>query len=345
MIVLLQGIPDYVFSSALSEFYFSTDAASARFRLTKGSEVILDENYVPDGNGQIVVYDLQRLIEPYLRTNLKETFSYTITDAFGSTQSGSFAAQYCAADVPMPASQFVQKYFLSTLMGQKNTSMGRKEFVHLVTDAAVDVVAYATYWSESDGLSSSEQTLASVSELGKVVTVDVSPNLLESTDKMLVSYVVMADARRMSFKVDNDCPDVAPSLVFTNSFGCQETFYCTGTQELDPQFTRSASLIGGKYRNYLIEENRVFSANTGFMPPEMAQWADELFRSREIYLMVDNIPGKEVTITESDSKRSNDYDAMPYFTFKYRYAQRNHNIIHLPRAGRVFDYTFDDTFE
>ena len=73
MIVILQGIPDYVFSSALSEFYFSTDAASASFRLTKGSEVILEENYVPDGNGQIVVYDLQRLIEPYLRTNLKET--------------------------------------------------------------------------------------------------------------------------------------------------------------------------------------------------------------------------------------------------------------------------------
>ena len=345
MIVILQGIPDYVFSSALSEFYFTTDAASATFRLTMGSEVILEENYVPDGNGQIVVYDLQRLIEPYLRTNLKETLSYSITDAFGNTQSGSFVAQYCAADVSMPASQFVEKYFLSTLMGEKTTSMGRKEIVHLVTGTAVDVVAYATYWSESDGVSSSETTVASVTELNKVVTVNVSPELLESTDKMLVSYVVMAGTRKMIFKVDNDCPDVAPSLVFTNSFGCQETFYCTGTQELDPQFTRSASLIGGKYRNYLIEENRVFSANTGVMPPEMAQWADELFRSREIYLMVDNIPEKEVTITESDSKRSNDYDAMPYFTFKYRYAQRNHNIIHFPRAGRVFDYTFDNTFE
>ena len=133
--------------------------------------------------------------------------------------------------------------------------------------------------------------------------------------------------------------------MFTNSFGCQETFYCTGTHEVDPQFSRSASLIGGKYRNYLIEENRVFSANTGILNVPMSMWADELFRSREVYLFEDNIPGKEITITESDSKRTNDYDAMYIYTFKYRYAQRNHNILHLPKAGRIFDFTFDNTFE
>lgn len=345
MTILLQGIPDYVFSSALGEFYFTTDASSANFCLMKDGEVILDEDYVPDEIGQIVVYDLQRLIEPYLLANLVETFTYTIKDRGGSTKSGSFTAQYCTADVPLSASQFNQKYFLSTLMGDKVTAMGRKEFVHLVTASEVAVVAYKTYWSDSDGLTSGETTVETVTDLNKVVTIDVSPDLFASQGKQLVSYIIMAGERKMSFKVDGNCPDVSPSLVFTNSFGCQETFYCAGTQELAPLFTRSASLVGGMYRNYLIEENRVFSANTGVMPQEMAQWADELFRSREIYLMVDNVPGKEITITDSDSKRTNDYDAMPYFTFKYRYAQRNHNIIHLPRAGRVFDYTFDDTFE
>ena len=133
--------------------------------------------------------------------------------------------------------------------------------------------------------------------------------------------------------------------MFTNSFGCQETFYCTGTHEVDPQFSRSASLIGGKYRNYLIDENRVFSANTGVLNVPMSMWADDLFRSREVYLLEDNIPGKEITITESDSKRTNDYEAMYIYTFKYRYAQRNHNILHLPKSGRIFDFTFDNTFE
>ena len=160
-----------------------------------------------------------------------------------------------------------------------------------------------------------------------------------------MKYEIQAGSRNQLFLVDNESMDVAPSLVFTNSFGCQETFYCTGTHEVDPQFSRSASLIGGKFRNYLIDENRVFSANTGVLNVPMSMWADDLFRSREVYLLEDNIPGKEITIIESDSKRTNDYEAMYIYTFKYRYAQRNHNILHLPKAGRIFDFTFDNTFE
>ena len=184
-----------------------------------------------------------------------------------------------------------------------------------------------------------------VAELDKVVTVDVSPSLFEVLGKQLVKYEIQAGSRYQLFLVDNESMDVAPSLVFTNSFGCQETFYCTGTHEVDPQFSRSASLIGGKYRNYLIDENRVFSANTGVLNVPMSMWADDLFRSREIYLLEGSALGKEITITESDSKRTNDYDAMYIYTFKYRYAQRNHNILHLPKAGRIFDFTFDNTFE
>lgn len=345
MIVLIQGIPDYVFSSALDEFIFTTDASSANFCLKKGSEVILDENYVPDDKGRITIYDLQRLIEPYLQTNLIESFSYTITDSFGITQSNSFTVQYCTAESSLSARSFMEKYFLSSLMGgDKVTALGRKEVVHLVTTQACSVKVVCTYW-EDGALAVSEKTVMEVTELNKVVTVDVSPSLFEEAGSQLVKYYVKAGERTQSFLVDDECPDVAPILLFTNSFGCQETFYCTGTQELDPQFSRSASLIGGKYRNYLIEENRVFSANTGILNVHMSMWADELFRSREIYLMDNNIVGKEITILESDSKRTNDYDAMYSYTFKYRYAQRNHNILHLPRAGRVFDYTFDDTFE
>ncbi len=345
MIVLIQGIPDYVFSSALDEFIFTTDASSANFCMKKGTEVILDENYVPDEKGRITVYDLQRLIEPYLQVNLIESFSYTITDSLGITQSGSFTAQYCAAESSLSARSFMEKYFLSSLMGgDKVTALGRKEVVHFVTTQACSVNAVCTYWKDG-ALVVETKTIKDVTELNKVVTVDVSPSLFEIADSRLVKYCIEADSRTQSFIVDDECPDVAPALLFTNSFGCQETFYCTGTQELDPQFSRSASIISGKYRNYLIEENRVFSANTGILNVPMSMWADELFRSREIYLMDNNIVGKEITILDSDSKRTNDYDAMYSYSFKYRYAQRNHNILHLPRAGRVFDYTFDDTFE
>ena len=344
MIVELQYPSEYVFSSALDEIIFTISAETANFCLKMGDEVILDENYVPDASGRVVIHDLQKLIETYLQTNLIESFSYTITEDSSTFVSRSFIVQYCAAESSLPAQTFMEQYFLSSLMGEKVTSVGRKEFVHLVTTEECTVSALCTYWADGE-LSTDTVTVKEVTDLNKVVTVEVSPSLFEVEGKQLVKYEIQAGSRSQSYLVDDECLDVAPALVFTNSFGCQETFYCTGTQELEPQFTRSASLIGGKYRNYLVEENRVFSADTGILNVPMSMWADDLFRSREIYLMVDNLPDKEITITESDSKRSNDYDHLFRYTFKYRYAQRNHNILQLPKAGRVFDFTFDNTFE
>ena len=36
---------------------------------------------------------------------------------------------------------------------------------------------------------------------------------------------------------------------------------------------------------------------------------------------------------------------VPRFTFSYQYAQRNHNVFDTLRSGRIFDNTFDNTFE
>lgn len=344
MIVELKYPSEYVFSSALDEIIFTTSAAPANFCLKMGGTVILDENYVPDSSGRVVIYDLQKLIEPYLFSNLIESFTYTISDGDDAQVSRSFTVQFCAAESSLSARVFMDRYFLTSLMGEKITASGRKEFLHLVASEACAVSAVCTYWTDGI-LSVSTVNVKEVTELDKVVTIEVSPSVFEVSGKQLVKYEIKAGERTQLYTVDDNGIDVAPSLLFTNSFGCQETFYCTGTQELDPQFNRSASIVGGMYRNYFIEENRVFSANTGVLNVPMSMWADDLFRSREIYLLVDNLPDKEITITESDSKRSNDYEAMYVYTFKYRYAQRNHNILHLPKAGRVFDFTFDNTFE
>ena len=80
----------------------------------------------------------------------------------------------------------------------------------------------------------------------------------------------------------------------------------------------------------------------------MANWLDDLFRSKCVRVanLYDGtvVPGKEVLITDSKSSYSNDDAELPRFTFTYQYAQRNHNVVQLERAGRIFDNTFDNTF-
>lgn len=343
MITVLTDIPDYAFSSSLSELAFTTTSESATVVIKSGNNEILNEKYVSDSSDKIRVRDLSLLLEPYLSTNLIEPFSYSIIDGSGS-RNKQFTVQYCAVEVPHTASAFMAEYFLSSLLGEKITASGRKEFLHLVASEACQVAVECCYLMN---VKTTVETvvLKQVSVLNKVVTIDVSPDQFKKNDWKLLYYSVKAGRRIQQFKVDLHSEDAAPCLLFTNSFGCQETIYCVGTHQAVPEYARNAAYIDGKFKNFQIDENRVFKACTGVLNISMANWADDLFRSKEIYLLVNSLPDKEITITDSKSERSNNSDALPNFTFEYRYSQRNHNILQLGRAGRIFDNTFDGTFE
>ena len=93
----------------------------------------------------------------------------------------------------------------------------------------------------------------------------------------------------------------------------------------------------------------MFKADTGILSFTMANWVDELFRSMNVHIVTfkngnPNV-GKEVIITDSKSEYDNKPTSLPRFTFSYQYAQRNHNVLNMERAGRIFDNTFDNTFE
>lgn len=342
MITVLADIPDYSFSSSLSELVFSTSANSASVVIKIGHEIILNEKYVPDNAGKIRVRDLDQLLEPYLSVRLMESFTYSINDGI-STKNKSFMVQYCTVEVPYTAAVFMQEYFLSSLVGEKVTAHGRKEFLHFIAAEICQVEVQCCYLMN---VSTAVETivLQQVTELNRVITIDVSPDNFQKQDWQLLYYNVKAGARLQQYRMERDSPDAAPCLLFTNSFGCQETLYCTGTHQAAPEYNRNTAYVDGLFKSYQIEENRIFKANTGILNIPMASWADDLFRSKEIYLLVNSLPDKEITITESKSERSNNHDVLPEFSFEYRYAQRNHNILQLGRAGRVFDNTFDNTF-
>ncbi len=342
MIAITKDFTAYMFSSALDTLEIATNEDNITFVVSNADGDILNEKYVPDNNGVIVIADLKDLIEPYLRNKLIDTFNYQVIGT--TTINKSFVVQFCAAESPLDALPFLEGYFLSSLLGPKTTSIGRKEFLHLVATEATPISVECLYLVGGKTYRFETVNLNTITTLNEVSTLDVSPDLFDSSDDILFQYTVTAGSRTQIFNLDINNPDIAPALLFTNSFGCQETLYCTGTHTLSPSFERSQAMINGMFRNYQIEETRVFTANTGVLTFEMALWAEDLFRSKEIYLLVDDQPGKEISITESQSERNNDLDTLPSFTFKYRYAQRQQNIIQLARAGRVFDNTFDNTF-
>lgn len=295
------------------------------------------EEYLWPVDGSIVLEDLRGLVEPYC--DQRQTVALEVNDQKATVVC-------CHADFgDETAEHYLANHFLSILQGRKLTALGRLEILPVQGSEAASCLA--TY---SDGTTKTfaVKTYLAATSGRKFTEYDASPQQFVAEGKTLMSYVVSVGSRQQEYAVDPDAPDCAPILIFENSFGVEEVVYCTGLHRVDPSYKRSAAYIGRHQRNYRIDETRAFHADTGPLTTAMAAWLDDLFRSQ--YVRVANlydgevVPGKEVLITDSKSEISNDDAAMPRFTFTYQYAQRNHNVVQMERAGRIFDNTFDNTF-
>ena len=328
------------FTSAMPDVTIPGSAGTPQLvTVTCDGVQLLEENLWP-ADGMITLTDLGELLEPYARRQLVCSVGIS---AGGS--SATFTVLYAMADVGISADEFYSGHFLTILMGPKLTARGRRELLWYYGSASAYVTA-----EYGDG-STASFTAPTAGGSSAYTCIDVSPDNFVSAGKQLTAYTVTAGSRSQRFVMDLSEPDCAPILEFYNSFGVWEYIYCTGTHRVSPDYKRSAARIGGMLRNYRIEETRTFKADTGIMNTAMAAWADELFRSPEVYVVnvvggnvTSSDGGKEVVITDSKSENSNDDDHLPRFTFSYQYAQRIHNVLQMNRVGRIFDNTFDHTF-
>ncbi len=311
------------------------------------NEPVYDEWLVPVMNGSggtIALQDLSGMVTPYARKRQTVTLTINATAEDGSSLFSVITeVVYCQADLgDETAEHFLENHFLSILMGRKMTAVGRLEYLHMQGSETANCTAYY-----SDG-TTKQFSVNVVHSTSHYRTLDVSPGNFIAAGKVLTNYTVTAGSRSQDFDIDLANPDCAPILIFINSFGLDELAYCTGIHKVDPAFKRSMAYVGRIQRNFKIDETRSFKADTGPLTIDMANWWDEVFRSDSVRVVnfCEGNPniGRDLLITESKSEHSNDDAEIPRFTFTYQYAQRNHNVVDLLRAGRIFDNTFDNTF-
>ena len=305
---------------------------------------VFSETLHPVG-GFITLSELGELLEPFVRGSLACSVTISSTPIGGSATTATATVLYAMVDVGIAAATFYGSHFLTILQGEKVTAMGRLEHLwYYGNDAAYVAAEY------SDG---TEHTFEAVMATGnnRYSCIDASPSHYVMAGKTLVAYTVSAGERTQGYVLEPLIPDCAPILEFYNSFGVWEHLYCTGTHRVAPEYKRNTARIHGRLKQYKVEETRKFEADTGILTPVMAAWADELFRSDLVYVVnvyngevCSEDQGREVVITESKSEVSNEDDDLPHFSFTYQYAQRIHNVLDLTRVGRIFDNTFDHTF-
>lgn len=337
-------LPDVIFGSSADHTVVSVVITASGDTRTVFSETLFPSE------GKVTLEEVAQLMEPYARRYLSVSMIVRIDEynAAGSKTATLSTTPslvlYSMCDVGETAATFTSSHFLTTLNGPKITYAGCEE--RLYAYDAIQVTVTGKYLS-GNGLVTRTETLDAAATTNGVSAFFVSPDsvgTLLDGDGELVEYTVAAGSRRQTFVIHETPAPPAPSLAFINSFGCTEFIHCVGTHQKESKYDRQSARFHSKMRNYRSQEQRTFKANTGWLNTAMADWADELFRSLEVYLWVNGTVGREVVLSDSQSIIRNDDGDMPAFEFSYSYCQRIHNVMQRTNAGRIFDNTFDHTF-
>ena len=334
----LSNIGTYAFSSELDVLQVTT-AAAINVTITHGSSVVLSSTYTPV-NGVVTIYHLNKLLAPLI-TDVVADFTFS-----DGTTSKTVHVVRAGVLVNEAADTFLPSFFLSTVMTERDTMSGRHECVSFIATGqdAVEVVAICTY---VDGSTVNTATKSVAAELaaGELHTVDVSPDqFVDSTHGTLVSYVVVAGERKMRYRV-RPAATSEVAMIFRNAFGAWETIYLPGSRATEPEYTRETANVNGKLTLYNLDETMQWVSHSGILRPGGVTLAHDLARSKDVFLLDGATAGDAIVITAVDVKTTGDWDENADFTFTWRRATNLTAMLEAQRPPKLFDDTFDETYD
>jgi hypothetical protein len=333
--------PDaFCFSSALKDIVIESDTDVA-VTFAAAGEIFLSEAYTPDNENRIYIRDLAKLFLTYIpRTTLRADFIITLTPDGAAAQTIHTTVLYGLAEIDVPATDFLTGRFLTLLPGEKITFAGQKEFLSLYPAEQTNVAACAYYPS---GVWTTKNMV--INTVNQIVTIDVSPAALFENPEQINYYTIAAGNRYFTFYIKPVLPPEFTQYVFLNAFGVKETFIPGAITTRENKYDNKFGRFSGRYRKYSDEVVKNYTANTGILTDAMAGWMEDLFLSKDVFLLTGSGIEEEIVIEESTVKRMTAPDELPAFEFKYRLSKFNQHEYSLSKATRIFDDSFDYTFE
>lgn len=327
----------------IEKLCFSVTPGTERCELkvvSASSGCIFENSYIPDPQGNVTVYDIDRLLLPYI-PEVYETFGFYVDGI--RLEEWDIKVFRCSSAINKDAEDWVDKYFLTPVTGQRDTSFERIESLFAYLESPVNVYSACRYWNGSKVV---ERTLTLETDFNGGYIDASATRMANSTIGVLLSYTVTCGWRKARFRVVENLPESDPAVIFRNCFNCFEPLYLTGLKEVVGNYTRSSAMVDGRYSNYAIDEVISYKAQTGPLRPAVIPLAMDFARTREAYLLnPDNSRGRGIVITDCDVKHHNGEDSIPNLTFTYRLSSRLTWLLEVAEYLRIFDGSFDLTFE
>lgn len=329
-----------MFSTELEDIIVTGVSSSLTFAIAVGDETIYSTTFTPDADGTIHIYDISSILDSHIPATFAD-FTFYI-----GSQTVPVRVFHSYAPVAENACSFLPSFFLSSAMKKKITTTYRIEVLSFYAIDSCEVFVEACYYNGQFNTKRHSLIAAADVTLNEIISLNVSAKRFEDNSLgELISYTVVAGKRRFTFDI-LDIYTAEPAFLFMNNFGVWETFYFSGTRESIPEIKRSLAYINGKYSLYDIDEQQLFKARTGVLLCGSLAIAEDLSRSKSIFLLDSRgNAGDEVVITDEERKYTNDDNAMPTFSYTYRRCRRKSGLIEVIRPPKLFDKTFDETFD
>lgn len=326
----------YLLVSELDIVVFSASSSLELVIVDASGSTVISCSYAPV-DGVVKVYDLDRLLSPLI-SGVMADFTFTV----GNTSTTLHIIQSRTA-LSQSAADFIAGHFLSNVTSGRDTALGRKEMVTLLSPSETVNVVAACVYADGGSLTLSSVTLASNLASGQIHEVDVSPSLLVNDALgVLVQYTVNAGERLMTYRVSPTATSRC-AMLMRNDFGAWEPCYFEGMNETAPDINREFVEVGGVQSPLRIDEQENFKSYTAPLRPGEVQLFRSLARSTEIFLLEDGVATDGVVLSGQDIKYTDDDGHLPSMTFTWHRASRLSKF-NVPVIPRLFDDTFDETF-
>ena len=292
------------------------------------------------GDGTVTLEDMASLFEAYSDDAVKNC----VLKLNGVT-AASWVLIPCRLSTTDSAQVWCSQSFLTVVRGERMTHAASREYLSWWQPSAGNAtLSVAAVWASSSGVQTESRTMSVDARQGiNTHSWNVSEWTPPAAGAVLVRYTISLGNRiqRYCLRAVEHAPSV---LCFLNSFGVYESMTFFGVVERDTKPTRTSAIIGGKTRNYDVESVPTWKASTGELPEGMSGLMDDVVRARRLWLMDGAIGDVEVTLTDNEWKRTNTSVDSLSGTVTWRMTSRRQLRARTAQDGRIFDETFDETF-
>lgn len=334
-----------MFVGELAQFSFVPDGATTSVSLSLDGKVLLQQTYYRGKSGEVTLFDLDELLDGSLSGACGQ-----LTIKIDGSTAVSATVFKCGMTLETVAAVFIPHFWLTPYSGTRVTSPHQHEILSCYAESPTTAMALCRYLKDGE-ISSATVEIGTTSGLTEFT---VSPGRFRNSALgRLIDYQVICGARVARYRVDYTLPELSDAFIFINAFGVWETLYMYGARETTPEYERTSANVSGFMRNYQIKERVSYKTKTGPLPWGSEPVAMGLAASPAVFLLKQNgDAGQEIIINDCDLKHDNiDFSqsdlSMTYQTaaVSYRLCSDRGARLFVPKPNRIYDYTFDETYE